>query len=255
MSSAKIASIYFAPVHGDRSIYGGIYDLPAVALGAEPAILVVEDKVQRDEGPYSLGNNGRRVQNIWPVWADDICRDLVREWTAGGLGMTHDSHPGIWIVREKIAITKTDKDGTEQPVFDVMGSQIFRPATAEEASAMWEQDLAHNKVADKAYADWCFMEGNRIAADPRNIQFISKNYKRAAKQYGLAADWLKEGAATAVMPCPLCTKVIPKHSTVCQFCTGVVNVQAYALHQAQKDNALRLAKKGIVETERDLAVA
>jgi hypothetical protein len=242
----RVASIHFAPVHADRSIYGGMYDIPAVAIGAEPYIADIEDKVQKDEGPISTGpGGGRRSQLRYHVDGFDIATDIVAQWATSGLGMTPQAHPGIWVVRDRVAVVKKNEAGKDEYVMDGFNKQVFRSATSEEAKAMWKEDLAANQKADHIYAEWCYMDGNRIAADVRNIQFIPENYKRGARQYGLQAEWLKEGAALMVMPCPRCTKIISKAAIICPQCNEPVDLGRYAAWEAEKAAAIRDAKKGL----------
>src|ERR1700679_1012628 len=112
MGIAKIASIHFAPVEANR-MYGGPFNMPVVPLGAEPAILELEDIMQYDEGPYSLGSNGRRQKTRSPVLGEEQAADFVREWTESGRGMGSYCRPGIWIVRDRLPLTYIDEKGTE----------------------------------------------------------------------------------------------------------------------------------------------
>lgn len=244
--SARVASIHFSPVHADRSNYGGMYDIGIVPLGAAPEILIIEDKVQRDEGPISTGpGGGRRAQLRYHVDAYEIAADIVALWSASGLGMTPQRHPGIWLVRDRLPLTTKDDKGNEQFVMDGFGKQVFRSASPEEQRVMWAEDLALNQRADRAYAEWCYVDGNRIAADARNIQFIPENYKRAARHYGLQAEWLKEGAALAVAPCPRCTKIISQNAIICPSCNEPVDLHRYAMWEAEKAAAILDAKKNM----------
>lgn len=244
--SARIASIHFAPVGLDRSIYGGVYHMEAVPLDGAPLILEVEDKVQRDEGPITTGpGSNRRQQLRYHVDAYAIARDAVEHWTTTGRGMTPDAHPGIWLVRDRMPEMRQEPNGEMSYVLDGFNLQKFRPATTEEARAMWAEDLTNALRVDRAYAQWCYVDGNRIAADARNIQFIPANYKRAARQYGLPADWLKEGAALEVRPCPSCTTIITKSAMVCPKCNEPVDVLRWAAWQAQKDAAVKSARQGL----------
>ncbi len=247
MSICRIASIHYAPVKALRIYRGHPYEIKGVALNTPPLLLETHDIVQRDEGPVTTGPGGGKRQVLqYPVLGEEIARCLVAEWTENGLGMTPDSHPGIWVVRDRIPVMKKDPlSGEEVADLDVFGKQVFRSATAEEAVQMWEDDIATARRVDRAYAEWCYVDGNRIAADIRNIQFIPKNYKLAARQYGLEADWLKEGAALEVRPCISCTKVISKRAIVCPHCQQVVDFERYAAMQVQKDQALRDAKKSL----------
>jgi hypothetical protein len=234
---AVIASIFFAPVKADRN-YGGPYEMPAVPPGGEPVLLVVQDRVQTEEGPYQLGHNGRRSKNRHLVTGESIARDIVGEWTGNGLGMTPQCRPGIWAVRDRIALF--DNDG--MPSKDADGIGTWRPATEEERLAMWEEDLAAARAADHAYANMLFLGANAMAEDPRLIPFIPKNARLAAKQYGMTAEWLKENAALNVRPCPFCTKIISSGAIKCPSCSEIVNVEAYVALEAQRAQAIKLAK-------------
>lgn len=240
----RVASIHFAPVKAERSIYGGYYALPAVPLAGDPAIIEVADRVQHDEGPITSGPGGGRRQPLhYAVYGHEIAADIVGQWTSNSLGMTPDSHPGIWVVRDAIHATRIDQNGDEIALLDGFNKQVFRPATPEEAKRMWTEDVANARRADRAYAEWCYIKGNEIASDARMIQFVSRNYKLAARQYGLEADWLREGAELEVRPCISCTRVISKRAIVCPLCQQVNDFERYAVLQAQKDNALREEKK------------
>lgn len=244
--SAFIASVHFAPVALERSIYGGKYAIDAVPLEGKPLVLEIEDKVQRDEGPISTGPGSNRRQPLrYHVDAYEIARDLIEHWTQFGLGMTPDAHPGIWLVRDRMPEMKQEPNGDMSYVVDGFGHQKFRPATTTEANTMWAEDLANALRFDRAYAQWCYTDGNRIAADARQIQFIPRNYKLAARQFGLPAEWLKEGAALEVRPCPRCTTIITKSAMVCPKCNEPVDLERWAVYQAQKDAAVRDARQAM----------
>ncbi len=237
--TAQVASVHFAPVLADRSIYGGLYGFSEVPLGADPVIITLEDKVQRDEGPVSSGPGGGRRQPLrYHVDGYEIASDIVREWTETGLGMTPAAHPGIWTIRERLP--ELDEKGAA--LVDGFGKQRFRPATASEKAAMWTEDLRNARQADREYAHWCWMEGNRMAANAALVPYIPKNYKRAAKQFGLPAEWLKEGFELQVIPCPSCTTVIFKTAIVCPKCNEPVDMERWSAWQARKDAAVRDAR-------------
>lgn len=245
----RIASIHFAPVYAERLIYGGRWSIDPVALNAEPKMIPVRDHVQRDEGPFSLGDGKRRAQLRYAVYAEHIARDIVGEWTAWGRGMTPDCRPGIWIIRDGFPLIEKDGAGVDQIVYDVHQRQVFEPASPDLAAQMFEEDLAAARTADRRYAEWCFSQGNGIAGDPRLIPFIPKNYIAAARHYGFDAIWIKEGGEK-VAPCKWCTTVIPTSAIVCPKCTNIINIEAYAHFEAQKAYALRSAAKAIEEAGR-----
>lgn len=235
---ARVASIFFAPVKAER-IYGGVYELPAVPLGSSPVILTVGDRVQVEQGPYQLGSNGRRSRRQHVVRGETIAHDIVNEWTQHGVGMTPQCRPGIWVVRERVPLV--DANGSLQ--LDADGIALWREAEEIEKDAMWIEDLAAAHAADRTYANMLFMQGNAMADDPRLIPFISANTKLGAKHYGLDAEWLRDGAALHVKPCPYCTKVIPAAAIKCPKCTEVVDVEGYAALEVARQAALKVAKE------------
>jgi hypothetical protein len=246
----KVASIFFAPVRAER-MYGGPYELPAVPLGAEPAILTITDRPQFEQGPYQLGSNGKRARRRYHVLGEVIARCIVAEWSQNGVGMTPQCRPGIWVVREQLPLL--NENGT--PQLDADGIALWRMASDEEREAMWAEDFAAAKKADRSYANMLFIQANGMADDPRLIPYIAPNARIAAKHYGLEAEWLKEEAALHVKQCPYCTKVIPAKAIKCPKCTEVVDVPGYARLEAEKKaylNDINNKKQFKVAAEKEL---
>ena len=235
--TSKVATIYFAPVKAER-LYGGPYEMPGVPLNGDPVILTVTDRVQIEQGPYQLGSNGKRSRRRHIVLGEVIARCIVGEWTEHGVGMNPQCRPGIWAVRERVPLLHLD--GT--PEIDADGISMWREATADERHQMWQQDLAAARLADKRYANLLFLQANAMAEEPKLIPFIAPNARLAAKHYGYDAEWLKDDAALNVKSCQYCTKVIPAKAVKCPKCTEVVDVEAYAVLEMQKQVALKAAK-------------
>jgi endogenous inhibitor of DNA gyrase (YacG/DUF329 family) len=245
MSTARIASVHFLRVDANRNYTGIQWSIPACPLGGEPVVIEVTDVLQRDEGPVSSGPGGGRRQKLqYPVTADEIARDLVRQWTTDDLGISQDCHPGIWIVRDRIPLMTIDAEtGLEVARLDVFSQQVFRPATEEERATMWAEDVAHNRAADVAFANYCHEQGNKIAADPRTRHLIPRRYKAAARHYGMQDDWSTPGAEQNMTPCPNCGKVVSKVHFICAYCNQPTDINRWAAFVAEKDAALEKAQK------------
>jgi RNA polymerase subunit RPABC4/transcription elongation factor Spt4 len=261
MSTARIATIHFAPVSAERSRYRGYYSLPACRLNAEPFIYEVPDMMEHNKGPYNFG--AQQPDIFETIQGMDIAQDIVNQWTVGGIGMTPDCRPGIWVVRERLPLMEKDHNGKFVAVLNAHKQQIFRPSTPEETRAMWEEDVAQNRRADRAYAEWCYREGNAIAGDLRRIQFIPEVYKLAARQYGMKAEhWTPEGAALESMACESCTRIVAKATIYCPHCHQPANrlraaqftVEAEQMVQAEQTR-VREAKKLAKEAEKLAAAA
>jgi hypothetical protein len=254
MGSAKVAAIHCFPVHAARRYRGKAYEIPAVGLGADPFILSTHDLFEHDEGPTVPGTN-KRQKLQYLVTGEEIARCIVGEWTGTNvisLGMNPERHPGIWVVRDRIPVTEKKQmivDGEnftaeERMVLDAGGSQVFRPATPKEAQDMWDEDLILARSADRAYAEWCWNEGNRIyhawqngskEPVPREMPPL---YKAAARQYGLDAEWLTEAKAHNSVPCKHCERIITRTAMICQYCNEPNDLQKWAKWKAEKDAAV-----------------
>lgn len=255
---ARIASVHFASVTASRNYRGEPYFIPPVALGESPKILVCRDLVQRDWGPMLPGTQ-KRQEYRWLVQGDEIARCLTGQWTGTttvSLGMNPDCHPGIWIIRDRLPQTEqvprsfSKEEGLafeERMVVDAEKNTVFREATDEEKQLMFEEDLAHARMADRRYAEWCWNDGNRIFEGRKLGKLVPTdmppNYKLAARHYGLDADWLREAASIDSRACPSCGKLGPKAHFVCQHCTQPTDLDRWAAWQAQKDSALKDAKR------------
>lgn len=237
--TAKVASIHFAPVECDRTTFGfGFFRMPAVAHGAEPAILLIPDKVQIEEGPYQWGQNGQRSKRKHPHAGETIARDVVGHWTQNGLHMRPDCRPGIFLVRERIPLLHE----SGAPVLDAEGFPQWRDATDWEKESMYAEDLAASRKADRAYASALYVKANSMADNPRLIPLISDVTKLGARHYGLDAEWLKENAASDVKPCPMCTKIIATKAILCPFCHGVADLDRWAASETIKNATLKTAR-------------
>lgn len=252
MSTTRIASVHFAPLELGRPFRMDKYKMVACPLGAEPVVMDIYDLIQRDWGSI-LSGTSKRQEHRWLVAGEEIARDLVGEWsgvTTVGVGMTPNCHPGVWVVRDKIPVTQKQQklvDGQqltfeETMVLDASNRPTFREATPDEFREMWAEDLAANRDADRHYAEWCWAQGNQISDDDKHNQLIPKNYRIAAKHYGLEASWLKEAAAMDSANCPSCGRLVSKKTFICGYCQQPTDLPRWAAWTAQKDAALREAK-------------
>lgn len=216
-------------------------------------MLTVHGEIQRDWGSILPGTSTRQ-EHRWPVLAREIARDIVGEWsgvTIVGRGMTTNCHPGVWVVRDTVPVTERrlieNPDGQkvirEDLLKDASGAITFREANATEFATMWDEDLRSNREADRHYAEWCWVDGNRISNDNKFNQLIPANYRLAAKHYDLEASWLKEAAAADSRSCPNCGRPGSKHTFVCGYCQQPTDLARWAAWQAEKDAALRDAKQ------------
>lgn len=240
----RIASCHFHSVHAERGQYGGMYDIPAVGLNETPLVLEIQDKVQYWEGTFESSNViGRRKQNKTMVWGEQIAEDLVAQWTLNGDGRTHNSHPGIWVVRDRIF--ETTPSG--QIACDLEGKALFRTPTDEERDQMWEEDYARCKAADANYARYLITVADSMANDPRGsrAQFISPVAVAAAKAYAPNAAWLRIGHELIPNVCPYCQARVPAKVIKCPNCKEVVDLAAFAALQARQKKAVREAESAL----------
>lgn len=237
----RVASVHFARLFADRSTYGAKFSFPAVPLNGDPEIIEIDTHRQTERGGFETSNNRKqRSVHRYIIEAINIARDIVNQWANNGLGMTEGQRPGVWVVRD--FIPEIGPEGVQ--LVDADGKGIFRQATAQEQKAMFAEDLAANRKADVEYARWCVMEGNRIAQDVRQIQFIPERYKMAAVYLGMDTAWIKPTTATLEMKtCQYCTTVIPTRAVVCPKCQQIVDFEEFGSMEAKRNAAVERQSK------------
>lgn len=223
----KIASVYFAPVKAERPLYGGYYNIPGVPKGAKPAVVEIQNMVQRSQEPSADGQR-REVRKFYDSCTSRmIASDLLREWTTTAVGMGPDCRPGIWIVRDMLPVLRTDKGHEGMPEVDADGNAIWRPGTPEECAAMWAEDEAVNRAAQDKWADFLISEGDKFAINPKERVYISSLMKLAARHYGKQRGWLTELRDGDVKKCQWCTKSIPAEAVICPECSKPADIAKY----------------------------
>ncbi len=217
-----VASIYFEARHLERTLYGGVFDAPAVPKGGKPALLEVRDHNQLERLPHIVGGG----QFPRTILGEHIAADIVKHWSEGALGMTPECRPGIWVVRDVIVIA--DETGT--PLKDAFGAVQTRPATPEEKEAMWRADLAENSMAQARWADLLIGQGDRLDGDPNPAMklLISNLMINACKWRGRDRGWLQELKDFDAKTCPFCLKSLDIRAIKCQYCDEVVDQAGYA---------------------------
>jgi hypothetical protein len=213
--------VYFEPRHLERTLYGGVFDAPAVAKGAPPFLLTVRDHNQLERLPHIVGGG----QFPRTILGEHIAADIVQHWSQGALGMTPDSHPGVWVVRDVVVIY--DETGT--PLKDVFGAVQTRPATQEEKDAMWQEDLAANTAAQNRWADYLIGQGDVLDGDPNPAMklLISHLMRSACKYRSRDRGWLQELKDSDAKTCVFCLKSLDARAVVCEHCHNVVDREAY----------------------------
>jgi hypothetical protein len=233
-----IASIYYFKAQTiERPLYAGKFSLQPVKKGDAPFLLTIKDHQQIETLPYFKGTTsaGRQRQERIQVTGEEIANDLILHWTTQHPDATPECRPGIWIVRETVALT--DEHG--KPVNDADGLQSTRPATQQEKDIMFAEDLESNTECQANWAQKGFDRGNMMADDPKKVPFISDLYRESAKYLGVTPTWLRKNAEIDTKMCPLCTKVIAAAAIKCPNCAEIIDAARYSAHQA----ALRAAKQ------------
>lgn len=233
----RIASVHFAPLHAERSGYNGVFNIPAVAVGADPVIYEIDDHVEILNEPVE-GQNRRSVRRNL-IEAIVIARDIVGMWTGKNghsrLGCGPDSHPGVWIVRDRLP--KVNADGTL--VTNLEGKAILEDISMDLQRELFEEDTVANRAADANFANWLINDASGIASDPRQIKFIQPLARSAARAYQPNIQWLREGAQLQTTTCQYCTKPVLATAVKCPHCAEVINVVEWARLQSIQETALR----------------
>ncbi len=217
-----VATIYFRQCHLERTLYGGVFDAPAVAKGDKPFLLEVRDHNQLERLPHIVGGG----QFPRTILGQDIAVDIKKHWSEGALGMTPECRPGVWVVRDVVVIA--DETGT--PLKDAFGSVQTRPATPEEKETMWQEDLAENTMAQARWADYLVSRADTLFADPNPAMriLIDPTMRTAAKYRGREREWLDEARDLDAKNCQFCLKSLPIKAIKCMYCGEIVDREGYS---------------------------
>ncbi len=126
------------------------------------------------------------------------------------------------------ALPVLDETGT--PIKDAFNVVQTRPATAEEKSAMWDEDIARETDAQKKWGALLVQKGDALASD-ENAQMrilISDSMRAAAIYYGWDREWLEELKDNQAKSCGFCYKSIDIRVVKCPHCGEIVDQAAYA---------------------------
>lgn len=211
------------PHRAERSLYGGVFKVPAVPKGAAPVLIPVADHVQMEKLPHIMGggNMPRRILG------ESIAADVVREWAHSGMGMNTACGPGIWVVRDVMPLV--NPDGTL--VLDVEKHAQFRPATDEEKARMWAEDMVEQTSRQEAWGAYLKEQGDILDADPDRKKgiLISPTMRAGAAYYGYSAPWLENTRKRVgdMKTCQFCSRDIPSSTVKCHLCNEVVDRKRY----------------------------
>jgi hypothetical protein len=244
MRTVRIASLYPIAQRAQRPLYGGDFNLTAVKRGDQPAILDIKDHFQFEPQPYFTGLiNGKQRKERKLVLAIEIAQCLLREWTIDNTMWNPECHPGIWIVRDTIALVDANSG---VPELDGDGKPAVRDATEAEKKAMWDEDHERASRAQATWVEAAVTHGNIMAENPKAISFIPKPYKVLAVAYGYTPKWLNRSAHANTKPCPWCQEQVPTTVIYCPKCTRCVDPQRAATVQAEQDAIINRHGKGVM---------
>lgn len=211
MSKKLIASIFPLVREERRPRWqpDGLFELPAVARDAKPALLVVEDRICQEY----IGNGITQPRTIT---AEEIAPDLVQIWT--NLQYTAgDAKPGIWVV---------DIPGNDSPTVDeVMASAQYKEA----------------RDSQIKYFMFLVNQGDELAAEDKRNQIL-KIHRVAVSWMGLVRDWAEEFKSENLKTCKFCQKNINARAIKCPNCTEIVDYERYASETKAKEDALKAAR-------------
>jgi hypothetical protein len=182
-----IASIFPLPLRADRPYNGRtFYEIAAVENQNEIQTVRVQNAM---ENVY-VGNGKYNAQ---PVFADDIAKDVLNEFSTGYVGQESGQGPGVWI--------------------------CSGPAPNAE-----EIEVARGRQT--AYFDFLCQQAQGLHIEGKGNQ-ITELHRRAARWLGYETfEWLEHMKQKALKECPNCFSSIDARATVCPVCTRDVVVAA-----------------------------
>lgn len=233
----QICSIYFSQLSEQRRpSYQGIFNIPVVKKGDKPVLLSIRDHYENNDLPFFAGTsaNGKAIKQRIVIAGELIAGDILEHWTLKHPEMHSQCGPGMWVVRDTIALW--DDDG--KPKIDAEGKQEFRMATEAEKAEMFAEDLAAAQVRQDAWVEVALVKGDIMAENPKAVQWIPQYCRDAVDYSGQERVWRKGLKSGDIRNCPFCTKPIAARATKCPFCSEVVDAVGHAALQARQEQAL-----------------
>lgn len=230
-----ICSVYFSKlVEIRRPSYQGVFNLPVVKKGEQPARLVIKDHYEVNEQPFIVGTrNNRPLKTRILIQGEDIAADLLAHWTAYHPDMTSQCAPGLWVMRDVVYLW--DDDG--KPLIDADERHATRPATTSERDSMFAEDLAAAYERQDVWIETAIRRGDIMAEDPKKVPWIPQYCRDAVDYSGRQRDWRRGLRDGDIKQCPYCTKSITSTAFKCPFCSEVVDAFGYAEFRARQEAA------------------
>ncbi len=186
-----IAVSYHRPFKTKRT--GGFwtdYDLPAAPMEGPPKTIQVSDGLQHEHVAAKTWNN-------FPITAESIAKDVVRNARETVLGSSVGLGPGVWICAGAVPTdAEIARERTRQMLW-------FRWLIAD-GDTNWYTEGRRNQTTDlhRAAAEW-------MHVDPRNH------------------EWVHLQTRGEVKPCVFCRSQIDGGAAVCPNCQNVVDAALY----------------------------
>lgn len=214
---AHIVSVWPIEERAERPLFvpasehnqSNLFVLPA-ATRDKPVILTVGPFIERI---YVM--KGRHTENY--IGANDIAQDLVNQWAMQKHGSESLSRPGIAIWEEP------------NPTMEkLLGSSFLK-----------EQIAAQDRFANRAVKHASDLNRSEHMGERASITSF---HEQMAKYLGIENEpWQLDRMqvhSNQRVECIACTKYIPAHSMVCQYCHSVVDHARWAANEAAKRRAM-----------------
>lgn len=149
-------------------------------------VIEVNDSFEHAKNELKSADQGHKVTDLNPVYADEIVQSLIKYWTGNYVGIPHEAKPGIMEIANSV------------------------PTQAE---------LAQMQSQQNAFMEYWYLEGQRIAIDPSiGMKGIPPMSKLAAEYLGRKTNWSHPAESLTMVNCPACKTAIPEDSYVCSGC-------------------------------------
>lgn len=220
-----IASIWPIALRADRPLYGGLFKIPAVPMGADPELLFVEHHQEILEVPVTHKKVSQTITSA------EIAHCIWNQWSGNGLFMDTESGPGVWILK---------LPGDRLPDVDNPG----------EVAMAVQYGLPEAKARQRLYADRKVKHADEMYRDTKTSKAIDDTTKLLCKYYGYERDWLNDLKDHDVAVCPICKKVNEGGALKCQNCHATLDAYALARQEAQMAEEWKAAGKRVREEAR-----
>jgi hypothetical protein len=195
--------------------------------------LPIADHIQIERMPFIAG--GGIVPRV--IAGEHIAADVVMHVSTLGMGMSVETGPGVWMVRDRVP--QSDDDGNW--IMQADGKPVTRMATDVERNQMFAEDLTNATERQERYGQYLIAEGDRYNENIKERILITPRMKAACLYYHRERPWLIDLKDGDMKLCHFCMASIDARAIKCPRCNEIVDAVRFAALNADRKQVTKEA--------------